>query len=108
MREVGIHGKDVLVAHLQGIMEAREVGGAQTQLAWPVQHVNTSRKAPGEFLCYFTSPVWRVVIHNEYIKRPLLQDVRHQQFQIDGFIVRRNDDYVLSALDLSFHRSLFG
>jgi hypothetical protein len=77
MREVGIHRKDVLVAHLQSIMEAREVGSAQTQLARPVQHVHPSRKAPGELLCDVTAPVRRVVIHNEYIKRPLLQDIRH-------------------------------
>ncbi len=95
MREVGIHGKDLLVAHGQGVAEALDVGGAQAQLAGPVQYVHAASKALGERLGHRAGPIGRVVIHNEHVKGPLVQDAGHQQLQVAGFIVGGQNDETL-------------
>ena len=107
VREVGVHRKDLLVAHGQDIVKAHEVGSPQAQLAWTVQHAHPTWKAMRELLRHLSGPVRGVVVDNQDVERPLFQNAGNQAFEIPGLVVRRDDDYILPTYIPTVHKCLF-
>ena len=89
MGEIGIHLKSSIIAMFNGVLKPCNIGCAQAQLTWPMEHFY-----PGILVMYlvgeFSCAIWRVIVNDQHIRLwHIRKDLFEQRTQILNFVIRR-------------------